>query len=151
MPSLLSIIIRFLELKLHESNQVGVRIFWHYSFIFLKSNTSDSSNHGRAEKPELVTPGNSVSGVTGSKPGLFRTPISGGVHSATSAHDLPRPALAVRNLMEQVRLPVRFKLISVLSSFVICYSIYPTCIFLFITFLTVCDSKWRPDLHICAL
>jgi hypothetical protein len=33
---------------------------------------------------------------------LFRTPISGGVHSATSAHDLPPPALAVRNLMEQV-------------------------------------------------
>ncbi|KAM0943272.1 putative FMN-binding split barrel [Dioscorea sansibarensis] len=71
-------------------------------FLF-ESNTSDNSNHGRAEKPELVTPGNSFSGVTGSKPGLFRTPISGGVHSATSAHDLPRPALAVRNLMEQAR------------------------------------------------
>ncbi|KAK1289032.1 hypothetical protein QJS10_CPB18g00099 [Acorus calamus] len=34
--------------------------------------------------------------------GLFRTPISGGIQSATSAHDLPRPALAVRNLMEQI-------------------------------------------------
>ncbi|KAJ1700237.1 hypothetical protein LUZ63_000016 [Rhynchospora breviuscula] len=46
----------------------------------------------------------SVSGVvTGSRAGLFRTPISGGVHSATSAHDLPPPALAVRNLMEQAR------------------------------------------------
>lgn len=99
-------ILNFLDLKLHESNQFGVRIFWHYSLIFLKSNTSDNSNHGRGitEKPELVTPGDSVSGVAGSKPGLFRTPISGGVHSATSAHDLPPPALAVRNLMEQVRL-----------------------------------------------
>ena len=35
--------------------------------------------------------------------GLFRTPISGGVQSATSSHGLPSPALAVRNLMEQVK------------------------------------------------
>lgn len=41
-------------------------------------------------------------GLSGSRAGLFRTPISGGVHSATSVHDLPPPALAVRNLMEQV-------------------------------------------------
>ena len=33
---------------------------------------------------------------------MFRTPISGGVQSATFAHGLPPPALAVRNLMEQV-------------------------------------------------
>lgn len=39
---------------------------------------------------------------SGTRAGLFRTPISGGVQSATSAHGLPRPALAVRNLMEQV-------------------------------------------------
>lgn len=39
----------------------------------------------------------------GTRTGLFRTPISGGVQSATSAHGLPRPALAVRNLMEQAR------------------------------------------------
>ncbi|XP_073004283.1 uncharacterized protein [Typha latifolia] len=38
-----------------------------------------------------------------SRAGLFRTPISGGVQSATSTHDLPPPALAVRNLMEQAR------------------------------------------------
>ncbi|GJM90201.1 hypothetical protein PR202_ga06459 [Eleusine coracana subsp. coracana] len=38
----------------------------------------------------------------GSRAGLFRTPISGGVHSATAVHDLPPPALAVRNLMEQI-------------------------------------------------
>lgn len=35
--------------------------------------------------------------------GLFRTPISGGVQSATSSHGLPPPSLAVRNLMEQAR------------------------------------------------
>ncbi|KAL2462527.1 Pyridoxamine 5'-phosphate oxidase family protein [Forsythia ovata] len=39
----------------------------------------------------------------GTRAGLFRTPISGGVQSATSAHGLPRQALAVRNLMEQAR------------------------------------------------
>ncbi|XP_010544169.1 PREDICTED: uncharacterized protein LOC104816868 [Tarenaya hassleriana] len=39
----------------------------------------------------------------GTRAGLFRTPISGGVQSATSVHGLPRPALAVRNLMEQAR------------------------------------------------
>ncbi|ONK78874.1 uncharacterized protein A4U43_C01F460 [Asparagus officinalis] len=39
----------------------------------------------------------------GSRPGLLRTPMSGGVQSATSVHDLPQPALAVRNLMEQAR------------------------------------------------
>ena len=44
------------------------------------------------------------SGTTGSKAGLFRTPISGGVQSATTVHGLPPPALAVRNLMEQVDL-----------------------------------------------
>ncbi|KAE8688239.1 Pyridoxamine 5'-phosphate oxidase family protein isoform 2 [Hibiscus syriacus] len=45
-----------------------------------------------------------ASGVNGgTRAGLFRTPISGGVQSATSAHGLPRPALAVRNLMEQAR------------------------------------------------
>lgn len=49
-----------------------------------------------------TTPGGGGLGG-GTRAGLFRTPISGGVQSATSAHGLPRPALAVRNLMEQVR------------------------------------------------
>lgn len=49
----------------------------------------------------LTSPGVSIAGG-GTRAGLFRTPISGGVQSATSAHGLPRPALAVRNLMEQV-------------------------------------------------
>lgn len=38
----------------------------------------------------------------GNRAGLYRTPISGGVQNATSAHALPPPALAVRNLLEQV-------------------------------------------------
>ncbi|NP_001296587.1 putative pyridoxamine 5'-phosphate oxidase family protein [Cicer arietinum] len=50
----------------------------------------------------ITTPGGSGSGG-GTRAGLFRTPISDGVQSATSAHGLPRPALAVRNLMEQAR------------------------------------------------
>ena len=53
------------------------------------------------ETPFTVTCGSGTAG--GTRAGLFRsTPISGGVQSATSAHGLPRPALAVRNLMEQV-------------------------------------------------
>ncbi|PSR96989.1 FMN-binding split barrel protein [Actinidia chinensis var. chinensis] len=53
------------------------------------------------ETPFIVTCGSGTGG--GTRAGLFRTPISGGVQSATSAHGLPRPALAVRNLMEQAR------------------------------------------------
>ncbi|PKA51409.1 hypothetical protein AXF42_Ash002774 [Apostasia shenzhenica] len=49
-----------------------------------------------------VTGANRPSG-SGSSAGLFRTPILGGVNSATYVHDLPPPALAVRNLMEQAR------------------------------------------------
>nr|CAD1825450.1 unnamed protein product [Ananas comosus var. bracteatus] len=69
---------------------------------------SDLSNNGVDEasissKPEAVTAFGAGSGSSGSRAGLFRTPISGGVQSATSAHDLPPPALAVRNLMEQAR------------------------------------------------
>ncbi|KAJ4867216.1 Pyridoxamine 5'-phosphate oxidase family protein [Raphanus sativus] len=45
----------------------------------------------------------SSSGCWWNRAGLFRTPISGGVQNATSAHALPRPALAVRNLLEQAR------------------------------------------------
>ncbi|XP_020526965.1 uncharacterized protein LOC18440674 isoform X2 [Amborella trichopoda] len=57
-----------------------------------------------AERGEDGNPLPILGGSTGgSRTGLFRTPISGGVQSATSAHGLPRPALAVRNLMEQAR------------------------------------------------
>ncbi|XP_076891173.1 non-canonical heme oxygenase HOZ, chloroplastic-like [Bidens hawaiensis] len=55
-------------------------------------------NDLKTTPPDMTT-----SGGSGTRAGLFRTPISGGVQSATSVHDLPRPALAVRNLMEQAR------------------------------------------------
>ncbi|CAN6452739.1 unnamed protein product [Victoria cruziana] len=65
----------------------------------------DSTRLGSQAHPEtLVTTVPAVAGASGgNRTGLFRTPISGGVQSATSIHDLPRPALAVRNLMEQAR------------------------------------------------
>ena len=63
-----------------------------------------SSTTAFGDAVKMVTPltAGSGSGSGGTRAGLFRTPISGGVQSATSAHGLPRPALAVRNLMEQV-------------------------------------------------
>ncbi|KAG0630511.1 hypothetical protein M758_1G183500 [Ceratodon purpureus] len=42
-------------------------------------------------------------GANSNRSGLFRTPISGGVQSATSSHNLPAPAVAVRNLIEQAQ------------------------------------------------
>ncbi|XP_052182492.1 uncharacterized protein LOC127795081 isoform X2 [Diospyros lotus] len=67
-----------------------------------------SDYHQESEKvayerptPFIISYGNGTGG--GTRAGLFRTPISGGVQSATTAHGLPRPALAVRNLMEQAR------------------------------------------------
>ncbi|XP_024018470.1 uncharacterized protein LOC21393761 [Morus notabilis] len=56
-----------------------------------------------APKINLPITSHCGSGASGTRAGLFRTPISGGVQSATSAHGLPHPALAVRNLMEQAR------------------------------------------------
>lgn len=64
----------------------------------------DADQALKIDAPLTVFPTHSGSGSgSGSRAGLFRTPISGGVQSATSAHGLPRPAQAVRNLMEQVR------------------------------------------------
>ncbi|XP_024356438.1 uncharacterized protein [Physcomitrium patens] len=54
-----------------------------------------------AVNPLVTTAG--ASNSSGSRAGLFRTPISGGVQSATSSHGLPHPAIAVRNLIEQAR------------------------------------------------
>ncbi len=65
-----------------------------------QSSEKDAEEALKVDMP-LTAPGGSVAGG-GTRAGLFRTPISGGVQSATSAHGLPRPALAVRNLMEQV-------------------------------------------------
>uniref|UniRef100_A0A7N0U0K3 CREG-like beta-barrel domain-containing protein n=1 Tax=Kalanchoe fedtschenkoi TaxID=63787 RepID=A0A7N0U0K3_KALFE len=58
---------------------------------------SDFENSLTTIPPSVGTSGG------GTRAGLFRTPTSGGVQSATSAHGLPKPALAVRNLMEQAR------------------------------------------------
>uniref|UniRef100_A0A2N9J3M2 CREG-like beta-barrel domain-containing protein n=1 Tax=Fagus sylvatica TaxID=28930 RepID=A0A2N9J3M2_FAGSY len=66
-----------------------------------QSSEKDAEEALKVDMP-LTAPGGSVAGG-GTRAGLFRTPISGGVQSATSAHGLPRPALAVRNLMEQAR------------------------------------------------
>lgn len=66
-------------------------------------NQNSGNDVDEAEKLDkgLTGPVGSIA-AGGSRAGLFRTPISGGVQSATSAHGLPLPALAVRNLMEQV-------------------------------------------------
>lgn len=76
------------------------------SRALLKENWSHNGSHeiDITKKSEMVSPVICGIGTSGSRAELFRTPISGGVQSATSAHDLPPPALAVHNLMEQVRL-----------------------------------------------
>ncbi|KAK7349085.1 hypothetical protein VNO77_06163 [Canavalia gladiata] len=73
-----------------------------------QENLSHSQSSDEEDKDEPLQMEMSWSTITtpgggGTRAGLFRTPISGGVQSATSAHGLPRPALAVRNLMEQAR------------------------------------------------
>eukprot|EP00899_Mesostigma_viride_P024112 jgi/Mesvir1/4886/Mv11154-RA.1 len=50
--------------------------------------------------PKKVVPGEMLSGP---RSGLFRTPISGGVQTATLSHDLPGPAVAAANLLSQAR------------------------------------------------
>lgn len=76
----------------------------------LRHNKSSEKNVAKIIKVEtpLEVPHGSGTGG-GTRAGLFRTPISGGVQSATSAHGLPRPALAVRNLMEQVSIILWFR------------------------------------------
>ncbi|XP_054784126.1 uncharacterized protein LOC129291046 isoform X1 [Prosopis cineraria] len=70
----------------------------------IQSCDKDADQALKIETPLTVFPAPGGSGAgSGTRAGLFRTPISGGVQSATSAHGLPRPALAVRNLMEQAR------------------------------------------------
>lgn len=66
----------------------------------LGSNSNGETSHSVIDvEASLAHP----QGGGGNRAGLFRTPISGGVQNATSAHALPRPALAVRNLLEQVK------------------------------------------------
>ncbi|KAG9449218.1 hypothetical protein H6P81_009183 [Aristolochia fimbriata] len=64
-------------------------------------------NESRSRTQDIMQMDTAFFGINGTpggtRAGLFRTPISGGVQSATSAHGLPHPAQAVRNLMEQAR------------------------------------------------
>lgn len=69
-------------------------------------NVSPPENSGSTKgvvNTPVNTPGTHNNNTSGSRAGLFRTPISGGVQSATSSHGLPHPAVAVRNLIEQAR------------------------------------------------
>lgn len=73
-------------------------------YVFVKENFG-SNVSGEKDSDNIIDVETSLAVPYGggTRAGLFRTPISGGVQSATSAHGLPRPALAVRNLMEQVK------------------------------------------------
>ncbi|KAJ9537558.1 hypothetical protein OSB04_030291 [Centaurea solstitialis] len=78
----------------------------HNVFDLAHQQPSSSTSSGLDKISDVVTSPSDTREVGsrgGTKAGLFRTPISGGVQSATSVHDLPKPALAVRNLMEQAR------------------------------------------------
>ncbi|KAJ4718784.1 Pyridoxamine 5'-phosphate oxidase-related, FMN-binding [Melia azedarach] len=86
----------------------GFGLFSEDTLSVSEDNTNQHPSNGKDEGKLLgvdTTPavphGSGTGG--GTRAGLFRTPISGGVQSATSAHGLPPPALAVRNLMEQAR------------------------------------------------
>ncbi|THU59980.1 hypothetical protein C4D60_Mb07t07760 [Musa balbisiana] len=81
-----------------------------------------SHEMGVSENLDMVRPVAGGSGLSASRSGLFRTPISGGVQTATSTHDLPSPALAVRNLMEQARFA---HLCTVMSQMHHCRAGYP--------------------------
>ncbi|KAJ8760086.1 hypothetical protein K2173_010942 [Erythroxylum novogranatense] len=70
-------------------------------FIKAQNVEKDAEEVIELETPLAILHGSGTGG--GTRAGLFRTPISGGVQSATTAHGLPPPALAVRNLMEQAR------------------------------------------------
>ncbi|XP_074268064.1 uncharacterized protein LOC141591583 isoform X1 [Silene latifolia] len=71
------------------------------SLVEASSNQNQIPLRTPGDTSKVIIPTSGSGG--GTRAGLFRTPISGGVQSATSAHGLPRPALAVRNLMEQAR------------------------------------------------
>ncbi|GAQ85575.1 Pyridoxamine 5'-phosphate oxidase family protein [Klebsormidium nitens] len=65
--------------------------------------TIDSPNHLSVPSPPPIKQGGPPSPTNAGRSGLFRTPISGGVQSATSSHGLPPPAVAVRNLVAQAK------------------------------------------------
>lgn len=88
----------------------------------------------------------------GTRAGLFRTPVSGGVQSATSAHGLPRPALAVRNLMEQVAFTSSHHLFvnpSVVHNRLLCQFVFLIngLILVSVAFLFELEGQVCPSLH----
>ncbi|KAG2306435.1 hypothetical protein Bca4012_084548 [Brassica carinata] len=89
------------EDNLGESNGFGLFPGDIFSLSQEKSESETSHSVIDVESSLALPQGAGNSG--GNRGGLFRTPISGGVQNATSAHALPRPALAVRNLLEQAR------------------------------------------------
>ncbi|CAI7856646.1 unnamed protein product [Closterium sp. NIES-53] len=66
------------------------------------SSTSTSSSATSSDSSSSSSSSGSSGGSSGGA-GLYRVPVSGGVQSATAAHGLPSPAVAVRNLVEQAR------------------------------------------------
>ncbi|XP_059299508.1 uncharacterized protein LOC132052143 isoform X2 [Lycium ferocissimum] len=87
-----------------EENDNGFGLVPEPTFSLSQGNSDkrETNKNDLNQAPKVVTPLEHSTGG-GTRAGLFRTPISGGVQSATSAHGLPKPALAVRNLMEQAR------------------------------------------------
>ncbi|XP_071741998.1 uncharacterized protein [Rutidosis leptorrhynchoides] len=83
------------QLHLHDNNS--------NSSVFEPVSSSLGGTGKGYSKEDLYKEKYEIRNGGGTRAGLFRTPISGGVQSATSVHDLPKPALAVRNLMEQAR------------------------------------------------
>ncbi|KAK3219119.1 hypothetical protein Dsin_013089 [Dipteronia sinensis] len=85
--------------------QLSIDGFSHVLKGNLNQNQNQNSDKDAEKILKMESPPLVPHGITGggTRAGLFRTPISGGVQNATSAHGLPRPALAVRNLMEQAR------------------------------------------------
>ncbi|KAL7599977.1 uncharacterized protein LOC111910391 [Lactuca sativa] len=93
--------------QLSAEGEDDQQIPFHNVFDFVPQEASSSSYPGASSetysKEELNKKSDVASSRTDKRASLFRTPISGGVQSATCVHDLPRPPLAVRNLMEQAR------------------------------------------------
>ncbi|CAH8373039.1 unnamed protein product [Eruca vesicaria subsp. sativa] len=89
------------EDNLSESNGFG--FFPGDIFSLSQEKLESESSHSVIDVESSVALPQGAGNSGGNRGGLFRTPISGGVQNATSAHALPRPALAVRNLLEQAR------------------------------------------------
>ncbi|XP_022575272.2 uncharacterized protein LOC106421835 isoform X2 [Brassica napus] len=87
------------EDNLGESNGFG----FFPGDIFSISQVESETSHSVIDVESSLALPQGAGNSGGNRGGLFRTPISGGVQNATSAHALPRPALAVRNLLEQAR------------------------------------------------